>query len=67
MDVAGTVVEMGSKVKSVEKRGVIVDPSLTNVPQDSQLSEDYMVNWELSAQMLTVATRSCASCRNSCV
>lgn len=39
MDVAGTVVEMGSKVKSVEKgERVIVDPSLTNVPQDSQLS-----------------------------
>ena len=39
MDVAGTVVEMGSKVKAGEKgERVIVDTSLTNVPHDSQLS-----------------------------
>lgn len=39
MDVVGTVVEIGSEVSSVQVgERVIVDPSLTNVPENSKLS-----------------------------
>jgi len=39
MDVVGTIVEIGSEVSSVQVgERVIVDPSLTNVPENSKLS-----------------------------